>query len=538
MLFWLVFLPLLGGLIGGGLSLLPQKLCQQCDQSLSDQSQSRNRFWQKIKDEYICFSPMWFAFMTILVTFIISVILACDAHIAYGQGKTWEEIIDIEWIPLLGIHFHLVLDGFSLLMTMLTTLVVSIAILYSRKERHSSPILFYLCILFMTSAVIALFTAKDLFLLFFLWEAITIPVYFLITLWGQREPDFERRFASAGNFLIYNQIASFFMLISIVSLALMNWKITNQWTFNYYVLIDTSISSFVEFFLMLGFLVAFIVRIPLVPFHRWFIDTHITSSTTGSIIISSLLVNSAIYCILQFAIPMFPNASVAIMPVMLALTLITLFYTAFITFSQNDITKLIAYAHIALMSFITAIIYAGTGLSYYGVVLQIIAVTLTMVGLFIISGLLVEYYGTRDIRKVSSLKNSVKHLSFLTLFFILAIIGVPGTVNFTGNLMMLFGSYESSFIYTVFLVIGLFMLSISIIIRIQPIFYGAKKSAQVNSKRVSFYDLLLLIIILCVLFAIGLYPQWVIDMSAPVVNKIQQIIVSTQAELVKGDIQQ
>jgi len=420
--------------------------------------------WQRL--------PMMIALTTILITFILVIVLWADASSSLEQSPNWIKEVNIDWIPLLGIHFHLVLDGLSLIVISSTLFVVLLVIVYSSKENLNNVGLFYLCVLFMASAIMMLFVITDLFLMFFFWEAVAIPIYFLISLWGRRDLNSQLRFNGASKFLIYTQISSLLMLISIVSLALINWNITAKWTFDYQILTNTPISSNTEFLLMLGFLAAFIIRIPLIPFHNWFIEAHIESSTSGSMMISGLLVNTAAFGLLRFVIPLFPNASLTIMPFILVLAICTLFYTALLAFNQTDIKKLIAYIHIALMGFVTAIIYSGSVIAFQGVVIQMIAVNLAIVGMFIISGLLAECYLTRNINQFVGLKEQVKYLSSFTLFFMLAVLGIPGTANFVGNYMMLLGSYNSYPYYTILLAIGLLLLSISLIIRMQPIFYG------------------------------------------------------------------
>ncbi|OCG04666.1 complex I subunit 4 family protein [Gilliamella sp. wkB112] len=509
MLLWLVFLPVIGGLIGW--------LCHVFLQRIVNSVNIQVR-WYKL--------PIVVAFITIVITLLIAINLWIEAIDVLQQGTNWIDEVNIEWIPLLGIQFHLVLDGFSLLMITATLFIVMLTIIYSIKENLGNLGLFYLCILFMTSAVMMLFVITDLFLLFFFWEAVAIPIYFLISLWGRRDSSSQLRFNGASKFLIYTQISSLLMLVSIVSLALINWNLTNTWTFDYQILTKTPISSYTEFLLMLGFLAAFIVRIPFVPFHNWFIEAHIESSTTGSMMISGLLLNTATFCLLRFVIPLFPNASLMIMPLMLLLALFTIIYAALLTFNQTDIKKIIAYVHIALMGFVTAIIYSGSILAYQGVVIQMIAINLAIVGMFIISGLLVECYSTRNISQFTGLKEHVRYLSSFSLFFILAVLGIPGTANFIGNYMMLLGSYTSFYFYSILLVIGLLLLSISFIIRMQPIFYGVVDNGTITKRLLSKKDILLLTSILFVLIFIGLYPQLILDMSYSVMNQIQQYIIS------------
>ena len=508
MLLWLVFLSVIGGFISWLSNVFLQRIVVSTDVQLR---------WQRL--------PMMAAFTTISITLILAIILWINA-INVEPDLSWSKEVNIDWIPLLGIHFHLVLDGLSLVVITSTLFIVLLVIVYSSKENLNNVGLFYLCVLFMTSAIMMLFVITDLFLMFFFWEAVAIPIYFLITLWGRRDLNSQLRFNGASKFLIYTQISSLLMLISIVSLALINWDLTGQWTFDYQILTKTPISSNTEFLLMLGFLAAFVIRIPLVPFHNWFIEAHIESSITGSMMVSGLLLNTATFGLLRFVIPLFPNASLAIMPIISILAMFTVFYAALLAFNQTDIKKLIAYIHIALMGFVTAIIYSGSVIAFQGVVIQMIAINLAIVGMFMISGLLAECYLTRNINQFIGLKEQVRYLSSFTLFFMLAVLGIPGTANFVGNYMMLLGSFTSYSYYTILLVIGLLLLSISLIIRMQPIFYGVVNKVDMTKHFLSKKDILLLSSLLIVLIFIGLYPKVVLDLSYSTVNQTQQYITA------------
>ena len=508
MLLWLVFLPVIGGFIGWLCQVFLQRFVISTDVQLR---------WQHL--------PVMVAFTTILITLILAIILWANA-INVEPDSIWIKEINIYWIPLLGINFHLVLDGLALVVITSTLFIVLLVIIYSSKENLNNLGLFYLCVLFMTSAIMMLFVITDLFLMFFFWEAVAIPIYFLISLWGRRDLNSQLRFNGASKFLIYTQISSLLMLISIVSLALINWNLTGQWAFDYQVLTKTPISSNTEFLLMLGFLVAFLIRIPLVPFHNWFIEAHIESSTSGSMMISGLFLNTATFGLLRFVIPLFPNASLAIMPVISTLAMFTVFYAALLAFNQTDIKKLIAYIHIALMGFVTTIVYSGSVIAFQGVVIQMIAINLAIVGMFMISGLLAECYLTRNINQFIGLKEKVRYLSSFTLFFMLAVLGIPGTANFVGNYMMLLGSYTSYSYYTILLVIGLLLLSISLIIRMQPIFYGVVDKVDVTKRHLNRKDILLLSSVLIALVFIGLYPKIVLDISYPTINQTQQYITA------------
>ncbi|MDF7670141.1 NADH-quinone oxidoreductase subunit M [Orbaceae bacterium ESL0721] len=503
MLLWLIFLPIIGGIIGWLSSLYIRQLSWRIDQPL---------FWRKVS--------LWIALATVIATLLIALLLWHEAITQLREGKEWRQEFNIAWIPLLGIRLHLFLDGFSLVMITTTLFVVLLTLCYSRKERPSNAGLFYLCILFMTTSVLMSFVVVDLFLWFFFWEAVAIPLYLLISLWGRRDSSAQLRFNGASKFLIYTQISSLLMLISIISLALINWNLTEHWTFDSQILTKTPISSSVEFFLMVGFLSAIMVRIPCVPLHSWFIEAHIESSTTGSMMISGLLLSTATYGLLRFVIPIFPNASLMITPIILLLSLLTLIYAGLLAFSQTDIKKLIAYINIALMGFITAIIYSGSRLAYQGVVIQNIAINFSMVGMFVISGLLAECYLTRNINQFKGLKDHVRYLSTFTLFFMLVVLGVPGTANFVGNYMMLLGSFNVYTYYTILLVVGLLLVSVSLVIRLQPIFYGAANRTDYNRTSLAKRDIALLVTLLIVLIIIGLYPQFILDITYSSINQI------------------
>lgn len=505
MLLWLIFLPITGGFIGW--------LSHLFSPHLATSVRSRNIF-KKL--------PAWIAMLSIFIALVIAILLWHDAITTLEQDENWSKSVNFQWIPLLGIHFHLVLDSLSILLITTSLLVVILTLLYSYKESIHRTALFYFCLLMMTSSVMMLFVVTDLFLLFLCWEAIAIPFYFLISLWGRRDSSTQLRFSGVSKFLIYTQISGLFMLISIVSLALINWNLTDIWTFDSQVLTKTPISSDVEFFLMLGFLIAFMVRIPLVPFHNWFIEAHIEASTAGSMMTSGLLVSTGIYGLLRFALPMFPNAFQMIVPVMLTISFLTVLYSALVAFNQSDIKKLIAYVNIAIMGFLTAVIYSGSILAYQGVIIQTIAMNLSMVGLFVISGLLVEAYLTRNINQFIGLRAQINHLSTFTLFFMLAVVGIPGTANFVGNFMMLLGIYGVFSYYTILLIIGLVLISVAFVVRLHPIFYGSLEQTTISKQTLAKKDILLLLTLIAILFFIGLYPKMILDMSYPFIYQTVQ----------------
>jgi NADH-quinone oxidoreductase subunit M len=532
----LIFLPIIGGIVCWLISILLAKkfnFAITAEQQLITSS-GKIAFIEKCKQQWLRYGIAWIAIAIILIELIISLYYWYDClhSLSSGVADTWEKQLDVTWIPFLGIRFHVMLDGFSVIMVTLTLFLTLLTLLYSLKEKHTNIGLYYLCILWCCSSVVGLLTAVDLFLFFLFWEMVSIPLYFLVVLWGRRDSNAQLRFNGAIKLLIFTQASSLVMLLSIISLALINLSLTKVWSFDYDTLINTPISARAEFLLMIGFFLAFIVRMPLIPFHSWFIDAHIESSTTSSMMISGLLMNAAVYGILRFVLPIFPNASLIFAPFVMLYALGSLYYSAFLVFNQSDIKKLIAYVHIALISFLTFMIYVGNILIYQGVIIQMIAISLSITGLFMVSGMLTDRYLTRNIKQFIGLRGRINYLPAFTLFFVLAILGIPGTANFIGNLMQLFGAYKLYPSLVLILLIGLLFASIALLIRMQPILYGLTSVHEANIsviyKAMSPREFGLLFILAISLLVIGLYPQFILDTSYPMIYKIQHYLDASQ----------
>ncbi|WP_016256020.1 NADH-quinone oxidoreductase subunit M, partial [Yersinia pestis] len=252
---WLILIPFIGGL-----------LCWQLE-----------RFGTKV--------PRWIALIAMGLTLVLSLYL-------WGQGNyslmnptgipQWQTYYNVPWIPRFGIRFHLALDGLSLLMVVLTGLLGVLAILCSWREIQRYQGFFHLNLLWILGGVIGVFLAIDMFLFFFFWEMMLVPMYFLIALWGHKASDGKTRITAATKFFIYTQASGLIMLIAILGLVFVHFNATGIWTFNYEDLLNTPMSRNVEYLLMLGFFIAFAVKMPVVPLHGWLPDAHSQAPTAGS----------------------------------------------------------------------------------------------------------------------------------------------------------------------------------------------------------------------------------------------------------------
>ncbi|MDX7987281.1 NADH-quinone oxidoreductase subunit M [Xenorhabdus sp. 12] len=490
---WLILLPFIGGL-----------LCWQAE-----------RFGTRM--------PRWIALLAMGLTLLLSLYLWLQGGytLTNPQGiPQWQSEFILPWIPRFGISIHLALDGLSLLMVVLTALLGLMAILCSWNENQPYQGFFHLNLLWILGGVMGVFLAIDLFLFFFFWEVMLVPMYFLIALWGHRGSEGKTRITAATKFFIYTQASGLVMLIAILALAFVHYDATGVWSFNYEELLNTPMSYTVQYLLMLGFFIAFAVKMPVVPLHGWLPDAHSQAPTAGSVDLAGILLKTAAYGLLRFSLPLFPDASANFAPIAMWLGVIGIFYGAWMAFSQTDIKRLIAYTSVSHMGFVLIAIYTGSQLAYQGAVIQMIAHGLSAAGLFILCGQLYERLHTRDMRQMGGLWGRIQLLPAISLFFAVATLGMPGTGNFVGEFMILFGSFSKFTLVTTVSVFGLVFASVYALYLMQKAYYGTPKTdkplPQMDAREIS---ILLLLVVLLVL--LGVYPQPILDTSAAAMSNIQ-----------------
>lgn len=507
LLFGLILLPLIGGL-----------LCWPSDR-LGDKA------------------PRIIALITMGITLLFTLIL-------WGQGDfsvempvghlNWQAEFMVPWIPRLGINFHLAIDGLSMLMVALTALLGVLAVLATWNEQHERIGLFHLAMLWTIAGVIGVFTAIDLFLFFFFWEMMLIPMYFMIALWGHKAVEKTQRFSGATKFLIYTQASGLVLLVSIIGLAVVFYNHTQVWTFDYNELLTLThlglLPFWTEFLLMLGFFVAFAVKMPLIPVHGWLADAHEQAPTAGSIDISGLLLKTAAYGMLRFSLPLFPDSSMVFAPVAMGLGIIGLFYGAWLAFAQTDIKRLVAYTSVSHMGLVTIAIYSGSLLAFQGAVVQMVAHGLSAAALFIICGILYQRFGTRDMREMGGLWGRVNYLPAFTLFFAVATLGMPGTGNFVGEFMMLFGTFSVVPVLTSIAAFAMVFASIYSLSMMQRVYYG-KVSREEKVMGLSYREIGILTVLTVLLVILGVYPSIVLNTSEQVMAGFDGWLNSTSTLL-------
>lgn len=476
--------------------------------------------WQT--DRVSAILPRWIALLTMTSVFVLTTLIWLQGDFSLSQQgvSIWAEEFVVDWIPRFGIQFHLAMDGISLLMVMLTGFLGVMAVLCSWREIGQRVGFFHLNLLWILGGVIGVFLAIDLFLFFFFWEMMLVPMYFLIALWGHAASDGRSRINAATKFFLYTQASGLIMLLAILGLVLVHYQQTGIVSFAYQTLLNTPMPIEIEWWLMLGFFIAFAVKMPVVPLHGWLPDAHSQAPTAGSVDLAGILLKTAAYGMLRFSLPLFPNASAAFTPVAMWLGILGIIYGAVLAFRQTDIKRLIAYTSISHMGFVLIAIYSGTALALQGAVVQMIAHGLSAAALFILCGQLYERLHTRDMRQMGGLWSRIRYLPGVMLFFAVASLGMPGTGNFVGEFMILTGCFSQAPLVVCVATFGLVLASVYSLIMMQRACFGPSKSDS-PLRALGRREFSMMLVLATLLLALGFYPQPVIDTASGSVLSIQ-----------------
>lgn len=432
------------------------------------------------------------------------------------SGGAWLMEVNRPWIPQLGISLHLAMDGLSLVLVALTVFLGIVSVLCSWTEVRSRVGFFHMNLLWILAGILGVFMAMDLFLFYFFWELMLIPMYFLINIWGH-----ENRVYASLKFFIFTQAGGLLMLLSILGLYFIHGRDTGVYTFDYSLLRHTAMSSQAAFWIMLGFIIAFIVKLPVVPFHPWLPDAHTEAPTAGSVVLAGLLLKTGAYGLLRFVLPLFPDAVANIGQVMLVLGVIGIIYGAVLAFAQTDLKRLVAYTSVSHMGFVLIGLFSGNQIALSGAVMQMVAHGISTGALFIVAGMIQERVHTREMGSMGGFWSAAPRLSSVGLVFALASLGLPGFGNFVAEFMVLLGSFRTHPVITVIAAGGLVLAAIYSLWIVQQVFHGGKreglKLADLSTRETGIMTVMVLVILW-----LGLYPRPVLKTVEPFLNSIEQ----------------
>jgi NADH-quinone oxidoreductase subunit M len=468
----------------------------------------------------------WIALLAVCTDFALGLAIWVQSasRVSLLEPQAWIRQVEWNWMPEFGIHFHLALDGLSLLLLMLTFLLGVTSVLASWSEIQEGVGFFHLNLLWVLAGIVGVFLAIDLFLFYFAWELMLVPMYFLIAIWGH-----ERRVYAAVKFFIFTQLSGLLMLIAILALYFAHHQATGIYTFEYADLLGSSLSPSSAMWIMLGFFVAFAVKLPMFPLHTWLPDAHTEAPTAGSVVLAGLLLKTGAYGMLRFVVPLFPEAARSASPVILALAVIGILYGAILAFAQTDLKRLVAYTSVSHLGFVLLGIFTWNKLALQGTVITIICHGISTGSLFVLVGALQERLHTREIDRMSGLWQTLPRLSGSGLYFALASMGLPGLGDFVGEFLILLGAYQRSRILTVIAAIGILASTFYALKFVQYAFHGPNVH-QWRLPDLSLREGVIVAPMVVVLLLLGLYPQPVLNTFRPAMEALEQhAAVSMQA---------
>ncbi len=461
--------------------------------------------------------PRFAACMTLVLELVFATSLwVSDAEVAASSRGGWIAEWSGSWIPGWGISFHLAVDGLSLSLILLTAFLGLMAVLASWNEIHEHVGLFHACLLWTITGIVGLFMAMDLFLFFLFWEAMLVPMYLLIVLWGH-----ERRFAAGYKFMLFTQAGSLLLLLAIVGLAFLHHTQHNVWSFDYAAMLGTNTNGPVGWWLMLGFFLAFAVKLPVVPLHPWLPDAHTEAPTGGSVILAGLLLKTGAYGLIRFTLPLFPEASRQAAAGILWLGVTGILYGALLSFAQRDLKRLVAYSSISHVGFVLLGIYSFARPALDGAVMQMLAHGFSTGALFMLVGMLQARLHTRDLDRMGGLWTDWPRLSSLLLFFAVASLGLPGLGNFIGEFLVLLGAFRFTPWAAAMATFGLVLAAAYALALVQRAVHGPSPHAGPGPDLTASTAWPLVMMAVLLLW-LGLYPRPLFSLVSPVLDGIEQ----------------
>ena len=420
-----------------------------------------------------------------------------------------------EWMPTFNIQYAVGVDGISILLVLLTTLLSPLCILASWKAIDTKVRAFMGLILLVEGAMIVVFTALDLFLFFMLWEVTMIPMYFLIILWGGPE-----RVTAGIKFVLYSLTGSLLLLVGILGLYLQGGN-----TFDLLQLTEQSYSPETQSWIFLAFLLAFAVKLPMVPFHSWLPDAHSEAPTAGSVILAGVLLKMGGYGFLRLCLPILPDASASFGPFVQWLSIVAILYGGCLALAQSDLKKLVAYSSISHMGFVTLGIFAFNNQGIQGAVLQMFNHGITTGALFLAVGQLYDRTHSRLISDYGGLHKTMPRFVVFLAIFSVASFGLPGTSNFIGEFLVLVGTSYMSFPKVLLAMGGIVLAAAYMLWMLQRVVLG-----QASTRAVALLpdlhprEIATLVPLVILVFLIGVYPGPLMEMlDASVTNLLEQM---------------
>lgn len=470
----------------------------------------------------------WTAFGFTIATFVSSLLMLFSFD---SSNPALQLVQRVDWLPQLGISYYVGVDGLSILLVMLSTIIMPIGVFSSFRagviEERGRSKLYYIFMLLLEWAMIGVFVIQDLIIFYIFWEVTLVPMYFLIGIWGS-----ENRVYAAVKFFLYTMAGSVLMLVALLyvgghagtfAIPEIVAQVQNG-SLNF--VMDGIFSE--QSFLFLGFLIAFAIKVPLWPLHSWLPDAHVQAPTAGSVILAGVLLKMGTYGMIRFNLAMFPEASVAWAPIIAGLAVIGIVYGAWVSFAQTDIKKLVAYSSVSHLGFVVLGIFSLNEAGIQGATLQMISHGVSTGGLFLLVGMLYERRHTKMMAAYGGIWKAMPLFGAISLIVSLSSMGLPGLNGFVGEFTILLGAVGSGVLsigYALVGALGVILAAVYILKMFQAVYMGdIDKEENRNLPQMHWQEIAVMIPILILIFWIGLQPSaWFDVMGAATTNLVAGI---------------
>ncbi len=450
--------------------------------------------------------------LTALVGSFITFVLSLVALAAFEAGEAGFQLVEARtWIGEYGIDYRLGMDGISLFLVLLTTLIMPLVVLaaWEQKDRSKG---FFVSLMAMEASLVGVFLALDLVLFYVFFEIMLVPMYALIGIWGSG----NRRYA-AIKFFLYTLVGGFLMLVAILYL----YFDTGAQSFDYTFLRDNAqLSAGEQLFLFSCFFVAFAIKVPLFPVHTWLPDAHTEAPTAGSVILAAVMLKIGGYGFLRYSLPLFPDATERVAPVILVLAIIGILYGALVATMQHDIKRLVAYSSVAHLGFVVLGTFALDSTAAAGSVVQMVNHGLSTGTLFLLIGFMYERTRSRAISEHSGLLKAAPIFGGLFLFTTMSSIALPGLNGFVGEFPILLGTYQTVPWAAILAVFGVILAAIYLLWAYQRMFHGPVEGRAVGMPDLTRREIVVVAPLIALMLAIGLYPQPLYERVNPSVEAV------------------
>ncbi|MGN7612573.1 NADH-quinone oxidoreductase subunit M [Magnetococcales bacterium HHB-1] len=448
---------------------------------------------------------------TSLLTFAVSLAIYAEFD---NSSAAFQFVEQYRWLEAFNIEYYMGIDGISLPFILLTALLTPICLLSSWEAIQKRVKEYTIAFLALESFVIGVFCALDFILFYILWEAMLIPMFLIIGVWGG-----PRRIYAAFKFFLYTLAGSVLMLIAILTLYHLEGG-----SFNIPELMKLEIPLNLQIWLFLGFFISFAVKVPMWPVHTWLPDAHVEAPTAGSVILAGILLKMGAYGFLRFSLPILPDAARFFIPMIFGLSLVAVVYTALVALVQTDLKKLIAYSSVSHMGFVTIGLFTYNQQGVEGGILQMVNHGIVSGGLFLLVGVVYDRLHTREIAKFGGLVNRMPVYAVIFMLFTMASVGLPGTNGFIGEFLILMGAFISNKAVAAVAATGLVLGAAYMLWMFKKVVFGEIHNPAVEAiTDMNRREVLLFVPLIVLVLWMGFYPAPFLDiMHASVENLLQQ----------------